>query len=337
MNFTYADEEVILKVGFKAEIDEVEGGNLMVDLYRIAEIEWDGTIGRYLFSSDIDGIDELFAASDAFEEKDSTGKYYVKMSYSDGDDSGLLVDALSEIAADAAKVLFKGDVTAEPVETVEVNSTSSDPATAERALYLGIVRPNGKTDQEDYLNTDEDAVTSFAYGPDTVYIFDPILIPLTNTDFEDIQLKYSEDVRYGDLEIVKILSRYVSGTPATFVFYIHAEKDGETVYDDYESLTFTGWGEDRVTLPAKIPMGAVVTVEEKYEGATYKLIKTEYSSGEEDLVIVPPDEEGNIATVTFTNDFEESNLKGYGVRNNYSVTEQEEGNRELKFEGNDLG
>ena len=345
MNGTFADDSVILKIGFITEIEEaelasVEGGDLVVDLYKIADIEWDGSIGRYLFSSDINGIVDIFASSEAFQQKENTDSYYVKMSYSDGDDNGKLADALSEIADEAADVLFRGSADPETPQMVPVNSTSEESSTAERGLYLGVVRPEGKSDQVDYLDTDGDTVRSFANSATMVYTFDPILIPMTNTDFEEINLKYASDVRLGDLKIVKELLTFVEGSPVTFVFYIHAELDGQQVYDDYESLTFAGADTNSVTILGKIPMGASVTVEESYEGTTYQLVDTEYSSGEDDFVIVPPDEDGNIATVTFTNDFRESNIKGYGVRNEYTVVEEQYTkslSKNLRFNGNDLG
>ena len=268
----------------------------------------------------------LFRDSEAFEEKE--GRYYVKGEYTDGERSEELADALEGLAAQFAEIVLKNDSGFAPVDCASVNAV--DATTLDRALYIAVTRPAGYSELDDYLVNDNDERKTFANSFDLVYTFDPILIPVTKEDFT-ISIKYSTDTRYGDLKIVKILERIVVDNPGTFVFHVTAQKEGKKVYEDYHSFTFYDAGQQELVIEGKIPMGSTVIVTEEYSGSTYTLKSVELSSGEDPLVILPADEEGNIATATFTNDFSDTHTKGYGVRNEYDVIEGV-----LTFNQNDL-
>ena len=127
-----------------------------------------------------------------------------------------------------------------------------------------------------------------------------------------IYLKPEQSARFGALEIVKTLSEYESEegieSPVTCVFEVTGILNGEEVYSEVESITFTKAGQERVVLN-QIPALAEVTVREVYSGAGYELT-------------VPGDRTATIAaneivSVDFENVYNGQRRGGHGIKNQF--------------------
>ena len=156
-----------------------------------------------------------------------------------------------------------------------------------------------------------------------VYEFAPSLIALpsdetglgdgTKLAYENVivALKPERVPLTGELEITKILKRYNNSLgKALFVFDVEAEKDGKKVYSDVVSLSFSEAGKKTTTI-TELPAGAEVTVTEIYSGASYRLT-TEASR----TVTIPSGSAGK-ATVSFTNEYDDTLTYGTGVVNHF--------------------
>lgn len=181
---------------------------------------------------------------------------------------------------------------------------------------------------------DEDGVINTANPGEWIY-------DLTAT------LKPERTERYGHLKIVKTLTEYVEfednidssivKDPAIFVFKVEATlgegEDAETVYSNVVSLIFEE-ATTKFALLDRIPVGATVTVTEVYPiaGKPSAYHMTQSGMSEDPLVILPDEEDadGNldldkVATATFTNAHEDTDLGGHGIVNKFSLAEGEDG------------
>ncbi len=127
-------------------------------------------------------------------------------------------------------------------------------------------------------------------------------------------MKPSQEIRHGSLEIVKTLQSYETRDPATFVFDVEAVLDGSVVYSNVVSLSFTEAGQ-KSTLLEGIPVGAEVTVKEVYSGASYKVV----SADTQTATIVA----NEVASVAFTNDYDDRHGGGGAVVNHFANSEDE--------------
>lgn len=153
------------------------------------------------------------------------------------------------------------------------------------------------------------------------YTFTPYLISLPDntyrTDGKDawvyenveVSLKPEQEPRYGALSLTKRLDVCDQTLgDAFFVFSVEAVKNGETVYSNVLSLSFSEAGEKSVTVEG-LPAGAQVTVTEVYAGASYALTSAESVSVE---IIADETEE-----VFFSNTYDERLTYGTGVVNHF--------------------
>lgn len=206
------------------------------------------------------------------------------------------------------------------------SSASNKLAVSEAGLYL--VVPHGEdAEPNEYITelTAKDGSTSIATTVKTashIYRFSPALISLPGKDDNDvwtyastINLKPEQQNRYGSLEIVKNLNDYVSGSPATFVFQVDAELDGELVYSEVISMTFSAAGNKSYVLENVIPVGAEVTVTEVYSGVCYKLVTDEIQT----TTILAED----IVSVTFINESNDSANNGGGITNRFEYKDED--------------
>ena len=148
---------------------------------------------------------------------------------------------------------------------------------------------------------------------------------LTNTETEGRVTTLTNSRRYGDLVIRKDLTKYnnfISEDPeaavdqATFIFHITAKKGDATVYEDYVGLTFNGEEMiNSVEIRGMIPVGAVVTVVEDYDGAGYVI---EGQSTKTVTITDPTDAEAEVAEADFTNAYDDKIPGGYGIVNHYT-------------------
>lgn len=196
-------------------------------------------------------------------------------------------------------------------------------------LYLLVARGADLTNPESYITTvtDEEGtehLVTVAYSEQNGYTFAPALVAVPAKDsFEgevntgnpgpwvydlSVYLK-PEQIPYGSLRIIKDLLEFESSEAATFVFQVEAELNGRNVYSDVAAFNFTQAGQQEVLIE-KLPVGAVVTVTEIYSGSHY--IQTGVTPGP--VTITATD----IATVEFSNTYDERRTGGHGIINRFS-------------------
>ena len=174
------------------------------------------------------------------------------------------------------------------------------------------------------------------------YNFTPYLVSVPDNDFNpdapagpdntddwvyevETILKWSPEVRYGDLEIIKHRDS-TNGVPlkaAAFVFEVSVDPlKGEdqqhmvsVIFENNPNET-TGF----VTLE-DLPAGSTVKVEEVYSGAGYEL---ESGPTPESVIIIADGEAGSPVQVEFTNTVDGSTNGGYGIVNNFRQGEDGE-------------
>lgn len=187
------------------------------------------------------------------------------------------------------------------------------------------------------------------------YSFKPYLISVPTNGYADgisgdsdawiydveVGLKPEQEERYGRLQITKDLTDFNAslGAEASFIFEVKAEKDSKVVYSDVVQLSFAGAGTQSVTIGpeagegvdviGKIPAGSKVTVTEVYSGSSYTAVNgteqiiSEMTAFEEDA--------GNVATVSFTNQYNGGVNGGSSVVNHFAYTEDEDGRGDWKY------
>ena len=201
-------------------------------------------------------------------------------------------------------------------------------------LYLVIARGKDLTEVSKYIKYTEtedgkQVLDTIAMSGQYIYMFAPILISLPTKESVDgsintanpgdwiydptISLKWEADRRFGPLEIVKSLQALEMSEPATFVFSVEAVLDGENVYSDVVTITFTEPGEQAVLIEDKIPVGAEVTVTEVYSGAVYTVL-TDVSQ----TVTIAADQ---VVGVEFINNYSRTEHGGGSVVNHFDHTD----------------
>ncbi len=329
----FADDDK-LKITVDTSVTEAiakEGnGGLVVDLYKVADIIWDGNPSKatYVLKTDADSPFKEFNDLDVGVKE--TG--------------GISDDEVKKLANKAAGIVFGSDPKIDPVgEPLPVNEEHA----VNTGLYLAIVRStkmNKKditaADTDEYLVSEDGAYYSFANSHDKEYDFDPYLVFVrgdnTNPvnldekgeDGELVMLKYTEKDRFGLMEIVKHVT--LGGQPATVVFRVvgyeseDAFKAGEDpIYEKVLSIGINEAGEyhDDTLLLDDILVNTYVVVTEEYAGASYVLYKT-VTPDSSIITPVEEDDEGNPIPQTweFYNKLDDKRKKGYGIRNTVSDT-----------------
>lgn len=240
------------------------------------------------------------------------------------------------LAQQAARTALGGNGAAEPVEQGMAVGTAI--TGLDTGLYLVIARGGALTDPKDYVTeieqeTDsqerEARLATMANSAQYTYLFAPQLISLpdrltetaedgTVTNMGDwnyepvISLKPERAARYGSLEIVKTLLEHESmegiQESVTCVFEVTGELEGELVYSEVESITFTEAGRESVVLD-QIPALAQVTVREVYSGASYELTVP----GDRSATIAADD----VVSVEFENVYNGRQTNGHGIKNQF--------------------
>ncbi|MBR1780154.1 MAG: hypothetical protein IJ751_01965 [Oscillospiraceae bacterium] len=294
----------------QADLDDLAGANVVIDLYKVADAVADDGYSTYSFN--VDSGYTLSHPLDSYEN-------LMQLTSADWDD----------LAQDAAKaVLTSGQTFAK--ETTGNAGENIDGLDC--GLYLVIAHG---ADLTEYTETAEDgSLVTFANSNEYTYSFLPALIALPSTaadvtrttdangdpeavttDGGDWQfdvsatLKATREPRFGDLEILKTVSTY--GTRATCVFRVEATLEDTVVYSDVVGLNITAAGTSTIAIRGRLPVGATVTVTEIYSGASYSLT----TSATQTAVIAPPGEP--TAQVQFTNDYDETTTSGDGIVNQF--------------------
>ena len=271
---------------------DLAGADIVVDLYKVADWKVEGTL--YGFTP-VEPFD-LNISQDITNE------------------------GWAELAQEAAKTVLT------PPKEPDKSADSGDEVTLKPGVYLLVAHKRGDTD---FVKTIKDKegnsriVTQVKTGT-SVYTFNPELVALPskrpgesgiNTanpgewlyDLE-VNLKPERDDLKGKLEIIKTLKTYETSAPATFVFQIDWEENGEH-RSVVQTITFTEPGQRSLKVE-NLPVGAEVTVKEVYSGATYVLI-----TDPEQTVTIKADE---IAQVSFENDYDETHNNGGAITNKFT-------------------
>ena len=136
-------------------------------------------------------------------------------------------------------------------------------------------------------------------------------------------MKPQQTQRYGDLKIVKDLTKYnASLKDALFVFQVEGTRHGEKVYSDVVSIKFDEAGKKSV-LVEDLPAGTEVTVKEVYAGGSY----SNTSGDTQTATIVAEGEDNSPVSVSFTNTYNGKLIPGTGIVNHIEI---ENGNWDWK-------
>ena len=309
--------------------EDLAKAGVVVDLYQIARAVKEPGYDTYSYEllPDYDGLEIPGNAADG-GEADSAGQQAVDW------------DAMAQQAAGIALNEEKAAVPAEGSGTPAGTQISG----LDAGLYLLVARGGNLTEISDYKiemeQTDAVAqegavrIATIANSGQYSYAFLPQLVSLPtkpadadgviNTanpgDWEfdlTLNLKPERLDRYGSLRIVKTLSEYETmgdaQESATFVFEVTGSLDGEPVYSNVESITFTEAGQQSVILD-RIPAGAEVVVREVYSGSSYQLTVP----GDRTATITAED----VASVEFENEYDGRRTNGHGIKNQFVYDEE---------------
>ena len=290
--------------------EDLANANIKIDMYKIADAVEDSAHGSTYRYQTVQGI----------ELDRDLGSY--------GTLAALTNEDWQLLSQQAAKSVLAG----ENVFTPAPDSTSLD-----CGLYLIVAYGS---DVENYVLPGEDGrITTAAYSDLYAYTFLPELVSLPSTVAEitgqldenggrqqittsggnwqysvTATLKPTQELRFGDLEIIKTLRVYEDSSPATFVFSVEANMRGEKVYSEVFSADFYEAGQRRIKLTGLIPVGAEVTVTEVYSGSSYSLT----TARAQHTVIAPPDQP--TASVSFVNTYNHSKKQGFGILNHFTYS-----------------
>ena len=291
-------------------------GEIVIDLYKIAELDESGNIK---------GLTADFANSgaDLSVLTNKTSEKEVKTE---------IVEKVKPVAqSDAVK----------PTDTIKATKTKDGltNATATIANGAGI-----------YLFVPQDCSDAdFNYTFTSYILYAPTSDYITLGSGSDewkydarFLLKSEAKPKYGNVIITKNLKTFNDslGT-ASFIFDVEATRDSMTVFSNVYTLTFDkndnyvdGAFTKSITID-KVPAGTTITVTEVYSGASYNIdVEDNKTQTIEDL------KAGETGTVEFTNDYDE-HLKegGISVVNTFEkveTTENESDNVEYNYTGNNL-
>ncbi len=190
-------------------------------------------------------------------------------------------------------------------------------------VYLALVKTAGQT-KADIVSKDNNYMTIIEHQYFT-YEFTPMLYldgACLDTDPNPlIPCKFARIPKAGELVIEKTLTSYRKSKPVTFAFKITKikEVDGSEVNEELDvvALTFSEAGKKKL-LVENVPVGATVKVEEIYSGAGYTITGSNVATT---LIKHESKNKGQStyeeSKVSFVNDFNDQNEKGYGVSNTF--------------------
>lgn len=302
----------------EAELSQLASDSIVIDLYKVADIEQADGYDDYKY-----GSFGIYEAQGGTNLQDAANELLQA-------ESGT-AESWDRLAQDVAGVVR------ESVEAAPAASGNADAAIALEGpgLYLMIVRQAGLEDYfKDVVTEDGDSrMVTRVLSQHYEYNFIPVLVSLPeHMATEDggyewaynvaVNPKHSTSYRYGSLRIVKDLTSYESGNPATFVFQVEcsyaddADRVGsEFYYSNVVALNFTGPGSQEILLENVFPMGAAVSVEEVYSGSAYT--PAAGTASLQNAVIQVDDTGNDTVTVPFTNEYNNSGNGGGSVVNSF--------------------
>ncbi len=335
------EESTVVGLVFTSDINDLEdSGKLVVDMYKIADIEWDGKRATYVLKNAVAAFSDFKNDQDVGSKKDKDGK----------ETNEFVTKENLDLLGSKALNIVKTNSSVSPVEGSPLEVNASEGFT-KNGLYLAVTRSDKVTDKEKYIKTittkdgegkESQLNVSYASSNDKEYHFLPRLMFLMDTNGES-PVKYESVPRYGELVIYKDLLTY-AGKPVTFAFRVQGTKmvdEKEVLYDiDYASITFSKYGKKSYTVK-HIPVGTKVTVTEVYQGGSYTVTTSESGSA---TILFPADKKENKdykeSSVTFINDFDDKKNNGFGANNAFKRVEKtnEDGEKTVvwQFIENDL-
>lgn len=272
---------------------DLAGADIVIDIYKVADWKVEGTMYGFTSVAPFDVDIPADISNDGWED----------------------------LALKAA-----GTVLLPEVRSPDLTADDGEQVPLEPGVYLLAAHKRGSSD---FVKTIKDKegksrIVTQVKTDTSEYTFIPELISLPSKTPEDtgvntanpgewiydleVNLKPEHGDLKGALEIVKTLKTYETSAPATFVFQIDWDENGEH-HSDVRTITFIEPGE-RVLRVENLPVGAVVTVKEVYSGAVYVL-----ESEAEKTATIKADE---VVRVSFVNDYSESHNSGGAITNRFT-------------------
>ena len=299
-------------------------------------------IAEERYASDLDGhvVFDIYKIADATAREDTPEDYKFTGWLSEGlealydsladqvlagaDESGIW-QQLSQAAANA---IVKGEVTAEPVFSME--KFNEPRGGIPGGLYLILARAaeqefDEPTDMWHYDTEDSDGnIVTWINTGGVHYTFSPIMLqamPYREGTAGSWQHHFSLEVKIGSTEetgkliITKTLNTKDIGADASFGFNVYGLDPANPGSSRYYTVTFTEAGTLNVVTITGIPYGTTLTVEEDTETMTaYEPVgETSYS--------VTISEETPEVEVNFVNEFSDSLVKEASVINRFTYVE----------------
>jgi len=225
------------------------------------------------------------------------------------------------LAQEAAKIVLDNGLVPDQV------GSFGDSLSLANGMYL--VLPYGNDSLADSVEMGigptggQDKILTTVSTPLYKYTFNPALVALPSREVDGVNnssnvvdwnsnvtmlLKAErEDRTDGQILINKTVDQLGGSSSPTFIFDIRAEKDGEIVYSNVESLVLNGLT-GSISIQ-NIPVGSTVTVTEVYSGVSYS-----YVSGNDSLDLNDGD---TPLEFDFVNEYKDSNDHSTSVRNHF--------------------
>ena len=123
------------------------------------------------------------------------------------------------------------------------------------------------------------------------------------------------------IRITKTVEEFESSSPMTCVFIIEGKIGGRLVYTNIVSMTMENEHEKSVIISG-IPVGAEITVTEKYSGASYKAVGSDIMVIDKTVKLAGADADiPKENCVSFTNTYGDRGNSGYGANNTFERSE----------------
>ena len=313
--------------------------DLVVDLYKVAEIEWKGQG----IQTEDGKVHTSYVVKDSLYKADLADGLDIGIDITDPKNPKYWNESLSDEEIDKIAERIAGKITPETAKAYSNKLSYVDDNAVEEGIYLAFVHSAADKNLSDYTKTisktetktdadgnptvvTKDHFVTYANSEKHEYDFKPLLVFINhdqnNGDFPETvelkyQLKYTVDYLYeGKFIIEKELENFDSSKGSvSFVFHYtvvcnDAYVSEEINYDDYIGLTFTG----KATIATEIshiPVGATVTVQEEHDGA-YKLSEGITNPQSYEIVLTP------VHKFVFKNKIDNDPKHGYGIDNTYS-------------------
>ena len=192
----------------------------------------------------------------------------------------------------------------------------------------------------DTIETDDDSNITVTTD-EWIYTFNPMMISVPTKDpAEDgsrgtayeygewkdavINAKVEREPALTNISIQKNLLTYETKDPATFVYTIDAEKNGEIVYSNVIAIHMNQAGLSEPRVVKGIPVGSTVRVKEVYTGASYDVKTADPELNDDGKSVrdrIVKDEDGSINTFVFSNDYDHTFHGGGGIENRFEKPE----------------